>query len=72
MMRLGFGVREQEQEMPLGRGVGMLVVRSLPKQSSVIHSVMRSCENWDGLKQQTVSVQRAELYQGMEKVLHST
>lgn len=71
MMRLGFGVREQEQEMPLRRGVGMLVVRSLPKQSSVIHSVMRRCEKWDGLKQWTVSVKKAELCQGTEKVLHS-
>lgn len=51
MMRLGFGVREEEQETPLGRGVGILAVRSLPKQSTVIHRVMRRCENWDRLKQ---------------------
>lgn len=47
--------------MPLGRGVRMFVVRSLPKQSSVIHSVMRRRENADGLKQWTGSVKRVEL-----------
>lgn len=51
MMRLGSGVREQEKEMPFGRGVGMLVVRSLPKQKSVIHSLMGRCRKWDGLRQ---------------------
>jgi len=49
----------------------MLVVRSLPKQSSVIHSVMQRCDNCDGLKQWAIPVKRAELYQAVEKNLHS-
>lgn len=66
MMKLGVG----EQAAPIVRGAGVVVVRFLPRRSSVIRTVMRRCENWDGLKQRT-AVKIAELCQGTEKVLHS-